>query len=172
MDRRIDAINITMLPEWEEKIDEELAKIAEHHPGAIHHFRATLFGTKHHRHGLFEIHVVASVPGDTIVVKEKGERVRPMIVAAFDFLDRELAEYDRRRQNLVKTHEERPMGTISEVFPAEGYGFIRTAEGDEVYFHKNAVKTGSISEMKAGDKVAFGVEQGEKGPQATWVRPT
>jgi len=170
MDRRIDAINITMLPEWEEKIDEELAKIEDHHPGVIHHFRATLTGTKHHRHGAFEFHIVASIPGDTIVVKEKGERVRPMVVAAFDFLDRELSQYDRRRQGLVKTHEERPMGTIREVFQPEGYGFIRTMEGEEVYFHKNAVKDGSFAGLKEGDRVEFGVEQGEKGLQATWVR--
>jgi len=60
MDRRIEAFNITLLPEWEEKIDEEISKIQKHHPGIVHHFRISLIGTKHHRHGLFEVHVVAS----------------------------------------------------------------------------------------------------------------
>ncbi len=170
MDRHVEARNLTILPEWEEKIDEEVARIETHHPGVVHHIRVCLIGTKHHRHGLFEVHVAASVPQETIVVKEKGERMRPAIVAAFDFLDRELREYGRKRQGLVKTHEERPMGVVSEIFLEEGYGFIRSGDGEEVYFHRNAVKDIPLEALQVGSPVSFGLESGEKGLQATWVR--
>lgn len=171
MDRHIEARNLTILPEWEEKIDEAIARIETHHPGVVHHLRVCIIGTKHHRQGLFEVHVVASVPRGTIMVKEKGERVRPTIVASFDFLDRELREYDRKRQGLVKTHEGSPMGVVSEIFPTEGYGFIRSRDGDEVYFHRNALKDIQFEELRVGSTVTFGHESGEKGLQATWVRP-
>jgi cold shock CspA family protein/ribosome-associated translation inhibitor RaiA len=170
MERQIDARNVTMLPEWETKIDEEIEKLQGHHPGIVHHIRVTIIGTKHHRRGFFDVHLVTSVPGGTLVVKRNGEKVRPLVVSCFDTLDRQLREYDRGRQGIVKPHEERPSGTVYRILPADGYGFLKTSDGEEVYFHRNALDGVTIEDLSAGDNVAFAAEMGEKGLQATWVR--
>lgn len=174
MPLHIETRNVTLLPEWEARIDEKIASLQQHHPGLVHHFRVTIIGTQHHRHGLFEIHLVASIIGDTIVVKHRGERVRPTIVECFDALDRQLREYDRKRRQEVKHHEVPPpvVGTIAEIKLQEGYGYITTPDGREVYFHRNAVKNSDMEALAVGDLVEFGEEAGEKGLQATWVRRT
>ncbi|MEA1991052.1 MAG: HPF/RaiA family ribosome-associated protein [Thermodesulfobacteriota bacterium] len=170
MDRHIEAFNITLLPEWEEKIDEEIDKIQKHHPGIVHHFRISLIGTKHHRLGLFEVHMVASVPKDTFAVKHKGEKVRPLIVSCFDVLDRQLREYNRKRQGMVKYHEGHPVGIVREILSGEGYGIIENPVGEDIYFHRNAVKDMAFNDLAEGDSVMYAEEMGEKGPQAIWVR--
>jgi cold shock CspA family protein/ribosome-associated translation inhibitor RaiA len=170
MERQIETRNVTMLPEWETKIDQEIERLQVHHPGIVHHLRVTIIGTKHHRRGFFDVHLVASVPGDTLAVKRNGERVRPLVVSCFDTLDRQLREYDRERQGIVKPHEERPRGTVCRLLPADGYGFIKTPDGEEVYFHRNALDGLTIDQLAIGHLVAFATEMGEKGLQATWVR--
>jgi ribosome-associated translation inhibitor RaiA len=117
MERRIDARELSLTPEWKERIDLEIDRIEESHPGLVHYLRATLTGSTHQRLGLFEVTLVATVPGDTVVVKRKGELVHPLIVESFDVLDRRLREYSSRRQRLVKTHEEQPAGSIDESPP-------------------------------------------------------
>jgi cold shock CspA family protein len=95
-----------------------------------------------------------------------------LLVEAFDVLDRRLEEHSRIMQQKVKTHEEFAQhGQIIKLFPAGDYGFIETADGLEVYFHANALKKGSFAKLQPGTKVKFGQEEGDKGPQATWVQP-
>lgn len=170
MDIKIDARNVIITPEWQTRIDEEIARLEEHNPGLIHHFRLTLIATRHQRLGLFDVHVVASVPQDTIVVKESGELVLPLLVKCFDVLDRKILEYARRRQQIVKQHEERLVGTVSSLVPLQDYGLITSAEGDEIYFHRHAVQDTDFDELHEGDVVQYGEGWGDKGPQATWVR--
>jgi len=170
MDLKIDARNVIITPEWHAKIDEGIARLQEHNPGLIHHFRLTLIATRHQRLGLFEAHIVASVPQDTIVVKERGEFVEPLLVKCFDVLDRKLLEYARRRQQIVKQHEERFVGTVSTLVPLQDYGLLTTIDGEEIYFHRHAVHEPDFDELHEGDVVQYGEGRGDKGPQATWVR--
>jgi cold shock CspA family protein/ribosome-associated translation inhibitor RaiA len=170
MDLKIDARNVIITPEWQARIDEEIARLEERHPGLVHHFRLTLIATRHQRLGFFEAHVVASVPQDTIVVKESGELVLPLLVKCFDVLDRKILEYNRRRQQLVKQHEERLMGTVSALVAPQDYGLITALDGDEIYFHRHAVQDTDFDELHEGDAVFYGEGRGDKGPQATWVR--
>jgi cold shock CspA family protein len=170
MDLKIDARNVIITPAWYAKIDEEIARLQEHNPGLIHHFRLTLIATRHQRLGLFEVHIVASVPQDTIVVKERGEFVEPLLVKCFDVLDRKVLEYSRRRQQIVKQHEERLEGTVSTLVPLQDYGLLTTIDGDEIYFHRHAVQEPDFDELNEGDAVQYGEGRGDKGPQATWVR--
>ncbi len=170
MDIHIEARNLTMLPEWEAKIDEELSKLDCHYPGLMHHFRLTLIGTAHHKLGAFEIHITCTVPEKTIVTQRGGALILPLIVEAFDVLDLELREYNRLRQEVMVSEPTSIRGYITRIFPEENYGFILSADGLDVYFHKNAVKNEKFEHLKTGDCVEFGKEFGEKGPQATWVR--
>ncbi len=62
-------------------------------------------------------------------------------------------------------------GVVSKLFRDEGYGFILQDGGGEVYFHRNALHGLTFEELEDGTEVAFNVEEGEKGPQATTVNP-
>ncbi len=62
------------------------------------------------------------------------------------------------------------LGVIKRLSPYESYGFIVADDGREIYFHENALKDLVMDQLAEGDAVAFGVTEGHKGPQATWVR--
>jgi cold shock CspA family protein/ribosome-associated translation inhibitor RaiA len=171
LDVHIEGRNLEILPAWREKILAELARLQKHYVNPILHVRVEIIGTAHHRHGAFEIQLVAGVPGDTITVSRQGEYVLPMIVEALDVLDRRLEEHSHIQQQKVKTHEEFGQhGQIVRLFPEKDFGFIATPEGLEVYFHAHAVKKGRFGSLTLGQPVKFALEEGEKGPQATWVR--
>jgi cold shock CspA family protein len=59
---------------------------------------------------------------------------------------------------------------VSQLFKAEGYGFIRTPEGRELYFHRNSVLHDEFDRLQVGTGVRFEEELGEDGPQATTVQ--
>lgn len=171
-DLQIRGRNLEILPEWREKIEDTVARLEKHSLEPLLHLRVELIGTGHHRHGAFEIHLVASLAGQTLTVTRQGGFIPPLIVEAFDALDDRLREQSQVRQQKVKAHEEHHFrGTITKLLPEEDFGFLETADGTEVYFHANALKKGAFEKLKVGLSVEFGQESGEKGPQATWVRP-
>jgi CspA family cold shock protein len=61
-------------------------------------------------------------------------------------------------------------GTIKRVVRDRGYGFIRSTNGQEVFFHRNGLQQMGFDSLKEGATVEFEVEQSEKGPRATNVR--
>jgi CspA family cold shock protein len=61
-------------------------------------------------------------------------------------------------------------GTIKRVVRDRGYGFIRSTDGQEVFFHRNGLQQMDFDSLKEGLTVEFEVEQSEKGPRATNVR--
>ena len=61
---------------------------------------------------------------------------------------------------------------VKSIFPFESYGFIATPQGQEIYFHENALKDVSMNQLSEGDGVKFGEAQDDKGPCAAWVKLT
>ena len=59
---------------------------------------------------------------------------------------------------------------MSKILPQEGYGFLASDDGREIYFHRNSVLGRAFPRLKIGTTVRFVEEPGEKGPQATTVR--
>ena len=49
-------------------------------------------------------------------------------------------------------------------------GFIETADGREIYFHRNAVLDGAYRRLRGGSEVRFVEVEGAKGAQASTVR--
>ena len=74
-----------------------------------------------------------------------------------------MKEYAEKQRGEVKTHSEKPMAKVARVFPEEGYGFLVTPEGREVYFHENAVLNSQFSELSVGTPVTFTEGAGEEG---------
>ncbi|NWF62353.1 MAG: HPF/RaiA family ribosome-associated protein [Fischerella sp.] len=132
---------------------------------------------RHQRNGKqYHVRIDLTVPNAELVVNRyppKHQSYEDIYVAirdAFDAAKRELQDYARLRRHETKTHELPPYGRIGKLFPEEGYGFIETADGDEVYFHKNSLCNGDFEQLQLGDKVRFAYSQGNKGPQASTVR--
>jgi cold shock CspA family protein len=96
------------------------------------------------------------------------------LVEAFDTLGLQLKELQRKRRQTTKEPEAAAagpaMGTVKSLFPYESYGFLITPDGQEVYFHENALKDVIMAQLAEGDEVRFGEGEGDKGPTAAWVK--
>jgi len=125
---------------------------------------------KQHQGKLFAVHIDITVPGKELVVNRvEHEDLYVAIRDAFDAAKRQLEEHARKRRGDIKTHAEAPRGKVAKIFPFDGYGFIMTNDGREVYFHRNSVIEPTFDRLEEGAEVAFLEEQGKEGPQAVRV---
>lgn len=177
MELKIEAKNLDMRKSWQEKIEGERDKLIRHYASYVLHLRVTIEATPGYKEGGYEVRLVASVPNDTVVVKRWGEMVRPLLVEAFDVLGLQLKEKIRKKQNHKgaktphgATLDTASTGVVKKLFPEEMYGFILTGDEQEIFFHAAALKDISMGDLAEGDPVTCAVEDGEKGPQAAWVR--
>ena len=64
-----------------------------------------------------------------------------------------------------------PEGTVKWFNGEKGFGFIAPDEGDkDVFVHYSAIAGSGFKSLDEGQRVAFEVSQGQKGPQADNVR--
>ena len=134
-----------------------------------------------HRHrtgDLFSIRIHLEIPGaaDIAISREPAadgahEDVYVTIRDAFKAARRQLQDLTRRRQGQVKAHESPPHGRIRELRPGEDHGFIASADGRDIYFQRNSVESGAFDALEVGQEVWFSEARGDKGSQATMVRP-
>ncbi len=154
---------------------------------------------QHHRKGKrYHVRIDVTVPGSEIVIKraprlvtdrEKApgdveeadshelskyavhDDIRLAIRDAFDAARRRLQDYARRRRGDVKVREDSPHARVIKLFPEEGFGFLETPDGREIYFHENSLLDADFRRLEIGTEVHFAEEAGEKGPQASTVTP-
>jgi cold shock CspA family protein len=134
---------------------------------------------RHHKGNLYDVHIVLGVPGPDIVVQRTGpqnhahEDAYVAIRDSFRAATRMLEDHVRKARGDVKTHDTPLHGKVAKIFSYEGYGFIETADGMEVYFHNNSVAEGKFDDLEPGVEVRLAIVEGEgiDGPQATTVRP-
>ncbi len=133
---------------------------------------------KHHEHGnLYEVRIDITVPGEEIVVTHEPSQhteyrdIRVALRDAFDSARRKLEDYVRCRRGFVKALETAPHARVSKLFPDEGYGFLSTPDGREIYFHRHSVLHDEFTHLQIGSEVTFVEEEGKKGPQASTVKP-
>jgi len=63
-------------------------------------------------------------------------------------------------------------GTVKWFSDEKGFGFIsRQGGGDDVFVHHSGIAGEGFRSLKEGQEVEFEVTQGQKGPNATNVRP-
>ena len=64
-----------------------------------------------------------------------------------------------------------PKGAIKRLVADRGFGFIRTAEGKDLFFHRNQLEGVDFNSLREGQQVEFEVGKGRDGrPQAVRVR--
>lgn len=125
---------------------------------------------RQHQGKLYSVRIDITVPGSEIVINRiENEDVYVAIRDAFDAAKRKLEAFAERQRGEVKIHEEPPKGRIARLETSEGYGFITTSDGREIYFHKNSVIRPDFEKLKEGIEVEFLEVQGKKGPQAIRV---
>jgi len=62
-------------------------------------------------------------------------------------------------------------GTIRRLITDRGFGFIKTEEETDLFFHRNELQEVDYDSLKEGQQVEFEIEQGRGGrPQAVRVR--
>ncbi len=157
----------------EERAEAEarLALLAAGHSDLID-VRVTGRKTGHHRHGGQEIHITCQARGREIVATRTRPDLGLALNEALDAFEREVQEW---REKLRDRRRERPpeppcLGIVDRIFRDEGYGFILTDAGEQVYFHRNAVKEGlDFDRLEEAQRVALDFEMGREGMQATTV---
>jgi len=129
----------------------------------------------HHQGKLFHVSIDLTVPGGEIVASRSAdehhahEDVYVAVRDAFSAVKRQLEDHVRKQKQKVKLHATPPHGKVLRLFPEEDYGIIGTADGREVYFHRNSVLHGQFDVLEVGSEVRFAEEAGDEGPQATSV---
>ena len=127
---------------------------------------------RHHKGNLYRIHIVLEVPQQEIVVsRDPGEHhahedIYVTVRDAFDAARRQLQNYVDKRRGKVKQHAEHQVGRVRMLNPEEDYGFLETADGREIYFHRNSLINMNFDGLAEGTEVYFVEEQGREGPQA------
>lgn len=158
---------------------EELVADLESHFGRITNCRVSMNGPsgRHRTGGAFEVGVHLELPDGRRVDAGRSppqdERYSDPWFAindAFKRARRRLQDNVKRMKGQVKLHESAPMATVRMIKREEGYGFLETQDGREIYFHENAILNGGFGKLKPGTQVHFAEELGEKGPQASTVR--
>lgn len=173
MELEIESRNVAMTPRWKMEIEARMDDLQRGHDDLIHG-RVTLTKNRHHKKlaNVAEALVVVTLPGRHTLTSRKADKTfEEAIRAAFGAVDIELRKYrDKRAETEVRLPPVPPYrGVIAKLFPKERYGFILKEGGGEVYFHANALQGLTFEELEDGAEVLFGLEEGDKGPQATVI---
>jgi cold shock CspA family protein/ribosome-associated translation inhibitor RaiA len=133
-------------------------------------------GGHHRTGGHYELNIHLALPDGrevnidrTAKADERQADVSFAVNDAFKRARRRLQDHVRRMQGHVKTHEERPIGTVTKLDAERGCGFLVAKDGREIYFHQNSVLDGKFRQLTPGTRVLFSEEMGDKGPQASSV---
>ena len=140
--------------------------------------RVVLEAPHKHKHKgcLYHASIEVTLPKETITVNREPDLhqahqdLQVVVWDTFDAVQRQLRNRVSRQKGQVKRHGTVPLGTISVLFPEEDYGRILGADGADIYFHRNSVMNMAFDKLKVGMEVHYSEEQGDAGPQASWVR--
>ena len=126
---------------------------------------------KHKTQGnLFNVRLDITVPGKELAVtREPNEDVYVALRDAFDAAKRQLEDYGRRQRGEVKAHAPVLHGKVVRLVPEEGYGFVETSGGQELYFHRENLANNNFEQLEEGSEVQFLEDIGSEDFQAKRV---
>jgi cold shock CspA family protein/ribosome-associated translation inhibitor RaiA len=187
--------NMDSSPAVEARVREEVEKLSEFYDSIMGCRVMVEIPHQHRQQGKrFHIRIDLTVPGGEIVVKHEPslhvsiqrtgteKRMKEQEIAAphkdiyvairdvFKAARRRLQDYARKQNGAVKPHEPAPRAHVSRLFPEEGYGYLETLDGSEIYFHKNSVLNDGFEKLAIGTEVSFVEEEGDQGLAVSAVR--
>jgi cold shock CspA family protein/ribosome-associated translation inhibitor RaiA len=130
----------------------------------------------HHHERLYVVRIQIAVPGRTVFINRASPlaqahaHVYVAIRDAFAAAVRRLEDLARRQSGRVKRHSGAAQGIVTGLH--DGYGFITTTDGEEIYFRADSVIGAGVRHLKEGRKVRFALGAAAVGshPQANVVR--
>jgi len=133
---------------------------------------------QHQKGNIYRVRIEMSVPGEDLVVSKEPNRaqerfadpdVYTVLKDAFDTAERMLKDFKGKQSGDVKIHDTPMHGHIMRINPANDFGFLRTAQGSQLWFHRNSVMNEELETFAEGDPVHYVEVLGETGPQASKV---
>ena len=126
---------------------------------------------KHKHQGRpFGVRIDLTVPGHELVVdRVENEDVYVALRDAFDDMKRQLEDVVRQRRGDEKQHPRELHGEVVRLNGDEGFGFIRTPDGEEYYFGRDNLASGRFEQLEPGTAVQFIADVAAQGPQAKRV---
>ena len=155
---------------------DHVAKL-EHLADSIISCRVTIEAPHHHHHqgNLYTVSIdLRYAGGEAVANRAPGadhahEDVYVALRDAFKAARRQLQDRMRVRSGNVKHHDDPRHGTITSLDKARNCGRIGTADGRDIYFHRNSVLNAKFESLEVGAEVRFAEEAGDEGPQASSV---
>jgi cold shock CspA family protein/ribosome-associated translation inhibitor RaiA len=171
--------NVRKNPRVEKLIHDQAAKLERVCDHIISCRLAVEKPQEHQKSGnAFRVRLDVTVPPEheLIVTREATEgdlhaQLSTVIRDAFGAMRRRLKKLVEKQRGNVKRHPEQEIGgLVVRLFRDQGYGFIRAADGEEIYFHKNSLPGDDFERIEIGTGVHWHEEEGAEGPQASTVR--
>ena len=133
---------------------------------------------RHRKGNLYHVRIDLRLPGEELIINRTPElhhRFKDVYVSihdAFDRARREVEEYERKKRRDVKFLSIPSCAFIIALYKEDDrgeFGFIRSEDGREIYFHRNALINETFDSLRIGMKVRYHEQLGEKGPQASSI---
>ena len=164
-------------PAIEAVVRREVAKLERFHPGLVGCTVAIERPQRFQRQGnLFRVRIQVSAGTRRPVVvtrdpldTEMHEDLRRIVTGAFRAVRRQLQADLRVPRGEARPPQE-PRALVVRLFPDADYGFLKTPDGRELYFHRNSVLHGDFERLAVGTEVRFEETEGDEGPQASTVQ--
>ncbi len=166
-----------------EAIEELIGKDVEKLERICDHLISCRIGLKrdqkrHHTANPFRIRIEIRVPpGRNLIVthdsglKEAADDLPAALKHAFKSADRLLRELVAKQQGGVKSHpRQETTALVATLFRDEGYGFLKSVDGEEIYFHRHSVLHDDFNRLEVGTGVTYTAEMGADGLQASTVQ--
>jgi cold shock CspA family protein len=101
---------------------------------------------------------------------DMDDSLKKVLGSAFDSAFLAVQEISHRQHRQVKSHmSDETTAIVHRLLSDEGYGFLVTKTGREIYFHRNSLLRERFDQLHIGDIVRFTEELGREGPQAATV---
>ena len=151
------------------RIRDKVAGLERFHPRITSCRVIVAESRKHHQQGRrFEVDLYIRIPGHAEIVANhhNDEDVYVALRDAFASATRQLEDATREKRGDIKAHEAVLEGKVVRIYPDEGFGFILTDEGRELYFSRDNVVHPPFEHLATGAAVHFIEAAGAEGGQA------
>ncbi len=160
---RSDALEAS-IREWAEKLDRVFPNLTS--------CRVVIDEESGHKHqgNRYAVHLDVRAPGHEFAVnRHRDEDPYVAVRDAFSAAQRKLDDLSREMRGDVKTHAPTLSGAIARVNAEEGFGFIATPDGRELYFARENLVNVAFDALVPGTQVHFIEEVAAEGFQAKRV---
>lgn len=134
------------------------------------------YSRRHRTGNYYRIRINLRIPPkhEMVVKRTSGtegqlEPLPAVIRKTFEAAGRQLETLVEKQRKEIKAHNKKEvMALVDNIFRAEGYGYLRSLGGQQVYFHKNSCHD-DWEKIEPGMNVRYISQEGEKGLQASSV---